>query len=95
MGWLLLLLAANERAGRFRTSVCDSCTYLRGFSVLELAALPVCRAVLDVLSAFAVSDLVILHMSVAFLGHEKVCRAVSDVCVRFLQLSAGLSVAAL
>ena len=127
MGWLLLLFAARERAGRFRTSVCasctylqgfsalqlsalpvcravsdvfsasvcDSCTYLRGFSALELSALPVCRAVSDFVSVLVASDLVIPHLPVGFLGHERVCRAVSELCVRFLHLSAGLSVAAL
>ena len=84
-----------QHAGQFRTSVCGSCTYLRGLSALELPALPVCRAVSDFVSLFAASDLVSPHLSVGFLGHERVCRAVSELCLRFLHLSAGLSVAAL
>ena len=80
----------SERACRAVSYVCLRFLHLSaGFSALELSALPVCRAVSDVFSAFAVSDLVMPHLSVAFLGNERVCRAVSDVYVRFLHLSAG------
>ena len=85
-----------QRAGQFRNSVCVRFLHLSagslGTGVVGVAGVP---GSFGFVSDFEASDLVIPHLSVGFLGHERVCRAVSALCVRFLHLSAGLSVAAL
>ena len=93
---LSVAFLGHERVCRAVSDVCVRFLHLSaefiGTGVVGVAGVPGSFGLVPV---FGASDLVIPHLSVGFLGHERVCRAVSELCVWFLHLSTRLSVAAL
>ena len=93
------LSAAALGAGPACRAVSDAClrflhlsAWSLGIGVVGVAGVP---GSFGLVSVFAASDLVIPHLPVGFLGHERVCRAGSELWMWFVHLSAGLSAAAL